>query len=202
MKKLLIILLLIPVLGMTQTIENIEYISPFHNDLAAVKKGSEWAFINKEGEIVLDFRSDLVSTKIDGESYPLFYNDRCLIAHHKEEVLYYGYINKRGETAIIPQFLNATNFKNDKAFALTVHKETIGYNDIFNKDVVSYHYFEVVIDKQGKTIDHLTQLAIHISPKNKNDKNPPVITSKLISNDLVLVQDKNNKGTLKKINKQ
>ena len=55
MKKLLIILLLIPVLGMTQTIENIEYISPFHNDLAAVKKGSEWAFINKEAVIVFHF---------------------------------------------------------------------------------------------------------------------------------------------------
>ncbi|SFZ94796.1 WG containing repeat-containing protein [Flaviramulus basaltis] len=202
MKKLLIILLLIPFIGIAQTLEDLEYISPFVDDVAAIKKGNEWAFINKNGDIVIDFRSDLVSSNIDGENYPLFYNDRCLIAHHKEGVLYYGYINKKGETTIIPQFLNATNFENEKALALTVHKETIGYNDIFNKDVVSYHYFEVVIDKQGKTIDHLTQLAIHISPKNKNDKNPPVITSKLISNDLVLVLDKNNKGTLKKINKQ
>lgn len=195
-------LLLIPLFGMTQTIENIDYISPFHNDLAAVKKGSEWAFINKEGEIVIDFRSDLVSTKIDGESYPLFYNGRCLFQQKKDGVTYYGYIDAFGKTIIKPQFLNAKNFKEEKTLVLKVEKETIGYNNIFNKDVVSYHYYEVVIDKEGKTIDHLTQLAIHISPKNKNDKNPPVITSKLISNDLVLVQDKNNKGTLKKINKQ
>ncbi|WP_026754877.1 WG repeat-containing protein [Sediminibacter sp. Hel_I_10] len=199
MKKLLIILLLIPFFGIAQTLEDLEYISPFVDDVAAIKKGNEWAFINKNGDIVIDFRSDLVSSNIDGENYPLFYNDRCLIAHHKEGVLYYGYINKKGETTIIPQFLNATNFKNEKALALTVHKETIGYNDIFNKDVVSYHYFEVVIDKQGKTSDHLTQLAIHISPKDKNNKNPPVITSKLISGSLVLVSGENKKWSLKRI---
>ena len=146
MKKFLITLLLIPFLGIGQTLEDLEYTSPFVDDVAAIKKGNEWAFINKNGEIVINFRSDLVSSKIDGENYPLFYNDRCLIAHRKEGVMYYGYINKRGETVIIPQFLNATNFENDKALALAVHKETIGYNDIFNKDVVSYHYFEVVID--------------------------------------------------------
>jgi len=54
--------------------------------------------------------------------------------------------------------------KNDKALALKVDKETIGYNNIFKKDVVSYHYFEIVIDEQGNIIDHLTQLAIHTAP--------------------------------------
>lgn len=199
MKKLLIALLLIPFIGTAQTLENIDYISPFHNEVAAVKKGNEWAFIDREGKTVIDFRSDLVSTKIDGANYPLFYNDRCLFQQKKDGVTSYGYIDASGKTVIKPQFLNATNFKEGNALALKVEKETIGYNDIFNKDVVSYHYFEVVIDKDGKITDHLTQLAIHVSPKNNNDKNPPTITSKLISGNLVMVRSKNKKWSLKKI---
>ena len=155
--------------------------------------------MNKEGKTVIDFRNDLVLTKIDGANYPVFYNDRCLFHKEKDGITYYGYIDTSGKTIINPQFLNALNFKEGNALALKVEKETIGYNDIFNKDVVSYHYFEVVINREGKTIDHLTQLAIHISPKDKKDENPPVITSRLISNNLVLIRSKNNKWTLKKI---
>ncbi|HNP67683.1 MAG TPA: WG repeat-containing protein [Aequorivita sp.] len=199
MKKLLITLVLIPFIGIAQTFENLDYISPFNDGVAAIKKGNEWGFIDQEGKLIIDFRNDLVVTKTDNANYPIFEDDRCLIAHHKDGVLYYGYINKEGETVIAPQFLNATNFNNKKAIALKVHKETIGYNDIFKKDVVNYHYFELVIDENGNTIDHLTQLAIHVSPKDKNDKNPPAITSKLISENLVAVKGNNKKWRIKKI---
>ena len=199
MKKLLITLVLIPFLGITQTIENLEYISPFNNEVSAIKKGNEWGFINQDGKVIIDFRNDLVLTKTGNATYPIFSNEKCLIAHQKDGILYYGYIDKTGKTVITPQFLNATNFEYDKALVLKVEKETIGYNDIFNKDVVSYHYFEVIIDKQGKAIDHLTQLAIHISPKDKEDKNPPTITSKFISENLVAIKDSNKKWRLKKI---
>ena len=94
MSKLFITFVLIPFLGMAQTIENIDYISPFHNEVAAIKKGSQWAFINNEGKIVVDFRSDLVPTKTNNDSYPIFSNDKCLIAHQKNDILYYGYIDK------------------------------------------------------------------------------------------------------------
>jgi hypothetical protein len=199
MKNLIILLVLIPFLGIAQTLENLEYISPFNNDVAAIKKGNEWGFIDQDGKIIVDFRNDLVSTQTDNASYPIFSNEKCLIAHQKDGVLYYGYINKTGKIVIVPQFLNATNFKDGKALVLKVEKETIGYNDIFNKDVVSYHYFEVVIDKEGKTLDHLTQLAIHVSPKDKNDKNPPTISSKFISRNLIAVKGSNNKWSVKKI---
>ena len=190
MKKLLITLVLIPFIGIAQTFENLDYISPFSNGVAAIKKGNEWGFIDQDGKIIIDYRNDLILSKTDNETYPIFNNERCLIAHWKEEILYYGYIDKTGKTVITPQFLNATNFEYDKTLVLKVEKETIGYNDIFNKSVVSYHYFEVVIDKQGKTIEYLTQLAIHVAPKDKNDKNPPVITSNFVSDDLVLIQAK------------
>ena len=173
MKNLLIALLLLPFMGVAQTIENIDYISPFHNDLAAIKKGNKWAFINKEGETVIDFRNDFVSTNINNVSYPLFYNDRCLIEQIKDGVSYFGYIDKSGKTIIKPQFLNATNFNKGKALALKVKKEIIGYNYIFRKNMVNYHYFEVVIDTEGNMTDHLTQLAIHTPPKPKSKKPTP-----------------------------
>tara|TARA_B100000949_G_C14188133_1_gene410537 strand:+ start:97 stop:699 length:603 start_codon:yes stop_codon:yes gene_type:complete len=199
MKKFVIALLLIPYLGIAQTLENLDYISPFNDGVAAIKKGNEWGFIDQEGKLIVDFRNDLVVTKTDNANYPIFEDDRCLIAHHKDGVLYYGYINKEGETVIAPQFLNATNFNNKKAIALKVHKETIGYNDIFKKDVVSYHYFEVVIDKTGTTIDHLTQLALHVSPQNIKNSGSPTITSKFISANLVAVKGNNSKWQIKKI---
>ena len=83
----------------------------------------------------MDFRNDLVPTKTDNASYPIFSNDKCLIVEVKDGVNYYGYIDKSGKTIITPQFLNATNFKYEKAIALKIHKETIGYNDIFKKAV-------------------------------------------------------------------
>jgi len=200
MKTIILTLLLIPYLGIAQTLENLDYISPFHNEIAAVKKGSQWAFIDQNGKIVIDFRNDLLPTKTDNANYPIFKNDRCLITDQKDGILYYGYINKEGETVIAPQFLNATKFNDGKALALAVHKEIIGYNDIFKKDVVNYHYFEVVIDNTGATIDHLTQLAIHISPKYTKRKNPPPITSKVISTNLVAVKGNDTKWRIKKIN--
>jgi|TARA_R110002012_G_scaffold82449_3_gene208330 hypothetical protein len=199
MKNLLITLVLIPFFGIAQTLEDLEYISPFNNSVVAIKKGNEWGFIDQDGKIIVDFRNDLILTKTDNGTYPIFSNERCLIAHHKDGVLYYGYIDKTGETVITPQYLNDTIFEFGKALALKVEKETIGYNDIFKKDVVNYHYFEVVIDEAGKTADHLTQLAIHVSPKDKNDKNPPAITSKMISENLVAVKDSNKKWRVKKI---
>ncbi|WP_338359233.1 WG repeat-containing protein [Yeosuana marina] len=199
MKKTLIVLMFLPLIGMSQTIKNIDYISPFNDGVAAIKKGNLWAFIDQDGKIVVNFRNDLVSTETDGTNYPIFSNDKCLIVEVKDGVQYFGYIDKSGKTVIMPQFLNATNFKYDKALALKVHKEIIGYNDIFKKDVVNYHYFEVVIDKEGNTLDHLTQLALHISPKYTKSKNPPVITSKFISDNLIVVKNDDNKWNLRKI---
>lgn len=199
MKKILIILMFLPLLGMSQTVENIDYISPFQEGVAAIKKANQWAFIDQNGKIVIDFRNDLVPTETDNTTYPIFSNSKCLIVEVKDGVRYYGYIDKSGKTIIAPQFLNATNFQGNKALALIVHKETIGYNDIFKKDVVNYHYFEVVIDENGNVLDHLTQLALHISPKYTKSKNLPVITSKLISDNLIAVKNDDNKWNLRKI---
>ena len=198
MKKILVTLVLIPFLGIAQTLEDLEYISPFNNDLAAIKKGNEWGFIDQDGKIIIDYRNDLILTKTDNETYPIFNNERCLIAHRKEEILYYGYINKTGKTVITPQFLNATNFKYDVAIALKLVKEQLGSNELM-KNVVSYHYFEVVIEKDGEINQYLTEDPIHITLTKEKMKEPPVITSKLISDKLIAVNNNNNKWTVKRI---
>ncbi|MBL87658.1 MAG: hypothetical protein CMO82_13505 [Winogradskyella sp.] len=199
MKTIFLTLLIIPLLGIGQTIENIDFVSPFHDGLSSVKKGNSWAFIDQNGSIIIDFRQDLVKTKTDKGYYPLFSNGKCIIAHKKDDILYYGFIDKKGNISIEPQFLNVLNFQGNKTLALIVHKETIGFNDIFKKDVVNYHYFEVVIDENGNSLDHLTQLALHISPKYSKSKEPPVITSKIISDNLIAVKGDDNKWNLRKI---
>jgi hypothetical protein len=99
MKKvisLFLVILVFPIFGFTQSIENLDYISPFHDGLAAIKKNNEWAFINTNGEIVIDFRNDLVTTKYKGQNYPIFVDRRCLIEQKKEGISYFGYINTSG----------------------------------------------------------------------------------------------------------
>jgi hypothetical protein len=182
--------------------ENIDYISPFYDGVAAVKKGNNWGFMDKKGTIIINFRNDLVSTKIDNDNYPIFSSERCLISNEKNGIPYFGYIDKSGNTVIEPQFLNATNFNKNAAIVLKLVKEQLGTNELLMKNVVSYDYFEVVIDKDVKTIQYLSKEPIHITLANQNMKNKPVITSRFISDNLIAVRNNNKNWTIKTINEQ
>ncbi len=51
MKKalsLFILVILIPIFGIGQSLDNLDYVSPFHDGVTAIKKGNQWAFINSE----------------------------------------------------------------------------------------------------------------------------------------------------------
>lgn len=102
MKKLLIVIYLIPLLGFSQSIENVDFISPFSNDVAAIKQGDKWGSMDKKGTLVINFRYDLVTTKIDNANYPIFSNERCNISNEKDGIAYFGYIDKSGKTVIDP----------------------------------------------------------------------------------------------------
>ena len=119
----LVMVLIAPILCFPQAIENIDYISPFNEDVAAIKKGNLWAFIDASGTMIIDFRDDVVVTKNGDEDYPIFKNDRCLISHMKDGINYFGYIDKTGKTVIEPQFLNATPFENNVAVVLKLTEE-------------------------------------------------------------------------------
>ena len=128
MKKAVILFLTfisIPILAVAQSINNIDFISPIHNDVVAIQKDGKWAFINKKGNLIIDFRSDLVTTNTEDGDYPMFNDDRCPIVIVKAGISYFGFINKSGNTVIEPQFLNSTDFKNGNAIALEVIKKVI-----------------------------------------------------------------------------
>lgn len=199
MKKVIfmqIVFLLIPILGFSQSQERFDYVSKFHEDVAAVKKGNQWGFINNRGDIVIDFRGDLVATETEDGSYPIFKNDRCLISKNKNDIPYFGYINKLGETVIEPQFLKASNFNNHIAFALKLVTEVIGTNELLNKKMVYHKYFEVIIDHNGHVKDYLSE-PINVILDKKFIKNPLKITSKFISDQLIATMDKNGKWTIR-----
>jgi len=198
MKRLLIVIFLIPILGFSQSIENVDYISAFNNGVAAVKKGGKWGFMDKEGTLVINYRDDLVSTKTDNTNYPIFRNERCLVTLKKDGIPYYGYIDKSGKIVVEPQFLNATNFIENAAIVLKLVKENLGTNELM-KNVVSYHYFEVIIDKDGEVNQYLSQDPIHITLTKEKMRNKPVITSKLISDNLIAIRNNNKKWTVKKV---
>jgi len=203
MKKrtiLFVSIILLPLLGFSQNIENIDYISPFHDGLAAIKKGNQWAFIDNAGVIAIDFRDDIKASKIENENYPIFKNGRCLITQTKNNIIYFGYIDQSGNTVVKPQFLNATNFNNNVAIVLELVKETPGSNNILEKPVVYYKYFEAIINTNGEVINSLSEL-IPITLSKDYVREIPKITSKLISDKTYAIWSKDKKWEIKKLQK-
>ncbi|MEP3836737.1 MAG: WG repeat-containing protein [Algibacter sp.] len=195
-KFILLILLVTPILVLAQSLENLNYISPYHNGYAAIQKDNQWAFINKEGAIVVNFRSDLVETTVGDVNYPIFSDERCLIKDLKEGISYFGYIDTSGKTVIKPQFLNATNFSDGNAIVLELVKKTVGKNEALVKNIVYYRYFEVTIDIKGEIIDYLTPKGENVVLDNEFLSDPPKIRSKQISKNVFAIKEKNNRWTI------
>ena len=201
MKKILIILLLLPVFILAQTTEAFDFISPFSNDVAAIKKGDSWGFINDKGIIVIPLRDDLVLTKTNGYKYPIFKNNRCLISEEKEGIKYFGYIDKRGKTVIPAKFLNAYNFNNEEAIVLELIKEELGKNEILGKNIVYYRYYEVVIDCNGINRAFLNPKGVNVVLDKKFLRTIPKITSKRVYDNVYAVLNENKKWTIVTTNK-
>lgn len=194
-----IIILIAPIFCFSQTIDSIDFISPFNDGLASIKKDNQWAFIDTEGTIVIDFKHDIIIPNMGHEDYPIFSNNRCLISQKKDGVTYFGYIDKTGSTVIKPQFLNATNFNDNIALAIELAKDTLGVNNVMKKPIVNYNYFEVIINNEGKIISYLTQKPKRIVLYKDFIKQPPKFTTKILSDNLMAVMDENKTWTIKKI---
>ncbi|GAA4275427.1 hypothetical protein GCM10022259_01510 [Aquimarina mytili] len=180
-------------MGSSQVLKNIDEIAPFHEELAAVRQGTQWGFIDKKGALVIAYRDDLVLSKTDKNTtaYPYFEDGRCRIQQKANGISQFGYIDKKGNTVIKPEFLNATNFENGHAIVLKIAKEELGRNDLLDKKVVSYSYDEIVIDTTGKSKTFLNG-PIHLVYKKDRLRKPPVIHSHFLSSDLIAVKNKNN----------
>ncbi len=185
----LVICFIISSFGYAQIVTDVDEISPFYEELSAIKKGDQWAFINNKGEKIIDFRSDLVSSRTEDNSadYPLFKEGRCLNRKLKDGVYYYGYIDKNGKQVISSQYLNATNFKNGYAIVIYLEKEVIGFNESLGKDVVSYTLKEYIIDTSGVTIKYLDNARNYVKSKYKTE-DLPRFYSKFIGPHLIAVQ--------------
>jgi len=195
MKKVIILglaFIIIPILSVAQSITDIDFVSPIHNEVAAVQKDGKWAFIDKEGHLIIDFRTDLVTTNTENEDYPMFNDNRCPIVKIKAGISYFGFIDKTGKIVIEPQFLNTTDFENGTAMALKLDKELIARNTALGKDMVNYRYFEVLIDTNGKITYYLTQDGVNIVLDKDFLRMVPQITSNRITKDLYAVKTKKN----------
>lgn len=201
MKNLIIIILCVffnQVL-FSQNLTDIDFISPFYEDLAAIQKNDQWAFINKKGEIVIQYRDDLVATGDNGEpestKYPIFKEGKCIVKKLVDGVFYYGYIDKNGKTQIEPQFLNVTNFKDGHAIIMKQDRRETGGKNVLGKKIVTYKLEEYIIDITGKTIKYLDN-ARNYNPSLSSGKTPPSLHSKFIGSKLIAVKNKNGKWNI------
>ncbi|TYB79492.1 WG repeat-containing protein [Bizionia myxarmorum] len=195
MKKSAILFLsfiIIPIFTIAQSISDVDFISPFHNDVAAIQKDGKWAFINKEGNVIIDFRTDLVVTNTEDGDYPMFNDDRCPIEEIKAGIYYFGFIDKTGQAVIKPRFLNCSDFNDGFSIALEVNKHVMGHNAALDKDMVNYRYFEVLIDTNGNIKHYLTQDGVNVVLDKDFLRVVPQITSKRITENLYAVKNKNN----------
>lgn len=202
---ILVLVITFSTTGQSQVLNNIDEITSYHENLAAVRKGDMWAFINDIGAITINFREDIVDDlsrhyPVNDHrkriSYPYFSNDRCLVKDIKDGVAYFGYINKRGDVVIDKQYVNATPFIGGYAMVLRITKELLGTNKLLAKNVVSYSYDEVLIDVNGKVIMHLEGPKHLILSKEKLRK-PPVINSYFITENLLAVKNKYDKWEIR-----
>jgi len=201
MKNILIsigLLFVVPLSGFTQQLEGLDFVAPIQNNMIAIEKNGQWAFINDKGDMIIDFSENLVPIKKNDQNYPFFENDRCLVMKKKEGISYFGYIDSTGKTIIEPQFLNATAFQDNKAIALELVKEEVGTNELLDKKVVYYKYFEVVIDLEGTVLTYLSD-PVYIILDKEELVVPPKIKSRFISDNMVAAWSKNKKWTIIKV---
>ncbi len=208
MKKTLalFVFLWIPLLSFTQVLEDLDIIAPYNEGLAAVKKGDKWGFIDEKGNLVIDFRDDLVwnekaiesNTDITGIKYPQFINGRCLIQEllKDEEIYVYGFMDTSGNTVIKPEYLNVTQFDQGYAIGILMTKTLRGKNE-FQLDIFQYRFSEVILDSSGEVMRLIT-LRDHIQMSKKRYK-LPALRARLINPGLLMVLNEKNKWEVRKL---
>ena len=176
MKRLFLLLLgfMVSIPVNSQLMTGLDQVSTFNEGLAAIKKGDQWAFMDKQGAIAIDFRDDLFATNQKGVEMkaPVFQNGRALISRIEENITYYGYIDKSGKEVIKSAYVNATPFKNGFALVMGYSKEVVGQNKVLGKNVVSYEIEEFVIDLNGKVMTPMLHSRNYVPDKMKKGKSP------------------------------
>ena len=198
--------ILLPILLLSQDLTGLDEIAPFSEGLASVRKGNEWGFINKEGQLVIDFRDDLVwnstaNTSVNDISsirYPQFKDGRCMIKKilQEEEIPTYGFIDAEGKVIIEPEYLNLTEFNEGYAVGILVTKSFRGKNN-FQLNIYDYKFSEVLLDTAGD-IMLLINNRDGIS-MSKRRYELPQLRAKFLSVNTLAVKSPTNKWEIRKL---
>lgn len=182
----------------SQIIKDVDAVKPISNTLIAVQKDKAWAIINHNGEILVNYRTDLIINRDEFLFKSKPSSNRFLIKEIKEGIPYFGYINKEGNTVLPCNFLNATPFNDKYAIVCLFKKVVKGKNQYLKKDIITYDFDEVVIDTEGNFIKFL-RVPEHIV-LSKERYVQPKIQSKFIARNLVATKKNNNKWDIFKLN--
>ncbi len=175
-----------------EKLEGIDEITEYKEDFAAIRKGAQWGFINKKGELAIDFRDDIVWNKNakqgdqgpTGIRYPSFENGMCLVQKWEDEIPIYGFINTEGKLVVDYQFLNVSSFKDGYATGVYFNKVFRGNNE-FNLKIYDFKFHDVLIDSEGKIIEFFDR-RYNIQMTKKRYK-MPALWAKYLSKDKVAV---------------
>ena len=207
MKKIVIvfaIMMTVPFLGHSQTISNLDEITPFNEGLAAVRKGDQWGFIDKKGVLVIEFRNDLHWNKnadtsksdVSGIRYPIFREGRCLISKKIEDgIPLYGFIDTKGNTVIQPQFLNVYPFKDGYTTAVLFDKSLKGENE-FKLKIYEFKFFDVLLDSSGNIEEYFEKRQGIQMTKRRYQL--PIIGARRLADGLVAVHIKDKGWEIRK----
>ncbi|MCJ7465944.1 MAG: WG repeat-containing protein [Maribacter sp.] len=206
LRFLIVLTALLPTFSIAQQLKEIDEFTSFNEGLAAVRKGNQWGFIDKEGTLVIDFRSDLYfnkdadpsKTDIMGIRYPIFQEGRCMITKTVEEgISVYGFIDPKGNVVIEPQFLNVYPFENGFTTGVLFEKTLRGENE-FKLKIYDFKFHDVVLDVSGKIDEYLTKRS-NIQMTKKRYKLPS-IGAKMLADNLIAVKTEDNRWEIRKLN--
>ncbi len=199
----LTILFILPISA--QELENIDEIAPFSEGLAGVRKGTQWGFINGQGELVIAFRDDIYwnenadSSRKDvlGIRYPKFSDGLCMISKSVEDgIPVFGFINTTGNSVIEPQFLNVYPFENGYTTGVLLDKTVKGENE-FKLEIYEYKFFDVLVKSSGEIAEYF-QRRDNILMSSRRYTTPK-IEAKILVHRLVAHRGNNKRWQISKI---
>lgn len=173
--------------------KNLDNVTPFHEGLAAIQKGNQWAFIDDLGNVIIDFRSDLYWNEnakasygdVRSVHYPEFSDGRCIVQKMIDEIPVFGFIDTTGKLVIEHQFLNVRPFENGFTTGIIFEKILRGQNE-FKLDIYEYKFLEVLMDVNGNIIEFLNRR--HNIQMTKRRYKMPAIQSKVLNDKLIAVK--------------
>ncbi|MDR9457436.1 MAG: WG repeat-containing protein [Salegentibacter sp.] len=192
----LFLILLVPFFMEAQELKDLSYVGSLHEGYAPVKKNNQWGFIDASGELVVDFRNDLIENEkvstardlgVATQKVPVMQENRAIIKKNIDGVNYYGFIDETGKVVIEPEFLNVSLFNDGKALALKLAEEELGKNPVLGKRMISYKYDVVFIDKDGEVLQYLSG-PFPVSVSKRNLREAPPITARILTDNLISVR--------------